>query len=148
MKTTCLVLALGLIPSLCGAAGTVSISGTEMDIAEASPIYQKYEIVCNVCSAMERKSSLESGLKKDMQYAKKYGVINYGRRDSAVQSIKRNDYAIIDGKKQYLHKYSRKFNKNECKSVNTEDCEGALFEISAKILGKVPWEDSDIYPKP
>ncbi|TSK08583.1 MAG: hypothetical protein FPO08_04565 [Geobacter sp.] len=126
----------------------VSLSQEEINESEKNPIYQKYELVCNVCNAIESKSHLESALTSDLKYAKKYGVINYGRRDRAIQAIKRDDETITKGKAEYSKRYKRKFNRKECNLVNTEDCEGALFEISAKILGKVPWEIDDVYPKP
>jgi hypothetical protein len=129
------------------AAENIQLSGEEIDTAEKSPIYQKYQLVCNVCSAIEEKNGLEAALKADMKYAKKYGVINYSRRDNAVQAIKRDDRLILEGKADYAKRYKKKFSKKECELVNTEDCEGALFELSAKIIGRVPWAADDIYPK-
>jgi len=129
-------------------AEQVSLMHDEISETEKSPIYQKYDIVCSVCSSIEGKAELEAALESDMKYAKKYGVINYGRRDGAVQAIKRHDANIALGKAQYSKRYKKKFSKKECNLVYTDDCEGALFEISAKILGKVPWETDDVYPKP
>ena len=136
------------LTSIASAADSIQLSGEDIDQAEKSPIYQKYQLVCNVCSAVEDKKGLESALKSDMKYAKKYGVINYGRRDRAVQAIKRDDRLISEGKAEYVKRYKKQFNKKECDVVNMEDCEGALFELSAKIIGRIPWASDDIYPRP
>lgn len=148
VKTLHILLAAFLLMSRLAQAETLQLSAIEIDEAEKSPIYQKYDLVCKVCSAIEEKQAFELSLKNDMRYAKKYGVINYGRRDRFVQGIKHDDLVINNGKSEYKQKYKHRFPEKECDLVNTEDCEGALFELSGKILGKISWEVDDVYPKP
>lgn len=136
-----------LTSSFSHANETFSLTFEEIDEAEKNEIYQKYQLVCNVCSAQEQNRDLEKGLSVDMQYSKKYGVINYSRRDRTVQFIKHNDYIIKSGKKEYRTKYKKKFNNKDCDLVYTEDCEGALMELAAKISGKLPWAGDEVYPK-
>lgn len=106
------------------------------DEAERSSEYLKLNITCKICSATEDKKSVEMALNNDMSYSKKYGVINYSRRDSGVQSIKYYDGVIRDGKSEYRELFKKPFNAAACKKIKCDDCEQLLSDLSAKLTEK------------
>jgi hypothetical protein len=106
------------------------------DEIEKSPEYLKVELPCKICSAVEEKKALERALVKDMNYAKKYGVVNLSRRDSAVQMIKADDKIIQEGKAEYKGLVHKPFTAAMCNKIKCEECEETLLSLSKRLTEK------------
>jgi len=90
------------------------------EIVKDSDQYQKLELYLNICCDSENKKVLELNLKKDMAYARKYGVVNTYERGVAVDQIKSYDYSIAYNKEKYKHQFSTPFKIQSCKKNNCE----------------------------
>jgi len=108
-----------------------------LEPARNTPEFQHMAIKLNVCCAIEEKRGLEDALKEDMQYARKYGVINYGRRDATVQQIKLDDELITEGKRDYKRAFGKPFNKSVCKKTACNEAPFTIVEYAKEICQKM-----------
>jgi hypothetical protein len=137
-----LIFAILLVAGILDFAHAEMIDYKEMELGVLEPArntseFQRMAIKLNVCCAIEEKRGLEEALKEDMRYARKYGVINYGRRDATVQQIKVDDELIIEGKRDYKEAFGKLFNKLACKKIACNEAPFFLTEYAKEICQNI-----------
>lgn len=95
--------------------------------------YKKLELSCTICSEIFDNKMYEKELAEDTRYARKYGVVNYSRRDAYIQAIRNNDRDIKKMKIEYKELSGKVFKVSDCKNVDVETCS----EESDRFLKKL-----------
>lgn len=98
--------------------------------------YRQLDLTCTICSEIVDNKMYEKELAEDARYAKKYGVVNYSRRDAYIQAIKNNDRDIKGMKIDYKELSGKDFKISSCKKIDVETCS----EESSKFLNKLTKE--------
>lgn len=106
---------------------------TAREIIEKRSDYKKAELDCNICSTVADNKRIKQEMAEDARYSKKYGVVNYGRRDHYVQAIKMNDRFIAEGKSDYKELTGKSFNVGACRKVDPLTCADDLDSLSIKL---------------
>lgn len=104
-----------------------------IDWAEGNPEYLKPELSCEVCQAMTGKKENEKAIKKEKQYASKYGVVNLSRIESLKISVIRCDDIIKEKTAEYKKLTGTKFNFSAC-SQFYGNCEESLEKTRNKLV--------------
>jgi hypothetical protein len=102
--------------------------------AEEDERYITLGYKCWICKNVVDKKALESKLKNDLAYANKYGVINYGRRDSYVQRIKKRDESISEASQEYKDSFGKNFDFRLCKDFDETECLQEISDLKKSLM--------------
>jgi len=101
--------------------------------AENNIEYLKYEINCEICQAITYKKESEEAIKKEKQYANKYGVVNLSRIEDYKVGIIASDNLIKERSAEYRKLTKTKFNLSACGKTSI-NCEESLDNIKHKLV--------------
>lgn len=101
--------------------------------AENNIEYAKPKIVCEICQAVNTKKEYEEYIKKEKQYASKYGVVNLSTIEEFKVGIIGCDNLIREKNVEYKNITGNKFNFSACNNINLS-CSDGLDNIKVKLI--------------